>query len=100
MKKGLCEPNRCEITVKTPGKAIKTLWQAEKQVQKANFVSKWYVIHMIYGLNRYEIKKTRFLTGFSPFSGQNRLILDLVVAFERQQGFVGFYLNWTDARPF
>jgi len=22
---------------------------------------------MIYGLNRYEIKKTRFLTGFSPF---------------------------------
>ena len=24
---------------------------------------------MIYGLNRYEIKKTRFLTGFSPFFG-------------------------------
>ena len=39
---------------------------------------------MIYGLNRYEIKKTRFLTGFSPFSGQNQPVLILIVAFERQ----------------
>ena len=69
MKKGLCEPNRYEITVKIPEKAIKTRWKAEKQVRRANFVSKWYVIHMIYGLDRYEIKKTRFLTGFSPFFG-------------------------------
>ena len=59
MKKVLYEPNRYEITVKTPGKAIKTRWQADKPAQGVNFVSKWYVIHMIYGLNRYEIKKTR-----------------------------------------
>ena len=32
MKKGLCGLNRYEITVKTPGKAIKTRWQAEKSV--------------------------------------------------------------------
>ena len=30
MKKGLCEPNRYEITVKTPGKAKKTHGKAEK----------------------------------------------------------------------
>ena len=45
MKKVLYEPNRYEITVKTPGKAIKTRWQAEKPAQGVNFVSKWYVIH-------------------------------------------------------
>jgi hypothetical protein len=67
MKKVLCGPNRYETTVKTPGKAIKSHGKAEKPVRRANFVSKWYVIHMIYGLNRYEIKKARFLTGFSSF---------------------------------
>jgi len=46
MKKVLCGPNRYEITVKTLGKAIKSHGKAEKQVQKANFVSKWYVIHI------------------------------------------------------
>jgi hypothetical protein len=32
MKKVLYEPNRYEITVKTPGKAINTHGKAEKQV--------------------------------------------------------------------
>ena len=45
MKKVLCGPNRYEITVKTLGKAIKSHGKAEKPVQRANFVSKWYVIH-------------------------------------------------------
>ena len=55
MKKILCEPNRYEITVKIPKNAIKMRGKAEKPVRRANFVSKWYVTHMIYGLNRYEI---------------------------------------------
>ena len=45
MKKGPCEPNRYEITVKITEKAIKTRGTAGKQVRRANFVSKWYVIH-------------------------------------------------------
>ena len=45
MKKGLCEPNRYEITVKIPQKAIKSRGKAEKPAQGVNFVSKWYVIH-------------------------------------------------------
>ncbi len=70
MKKVLCGPNRYEITVKTLGKAIKSHGKAEKPVRRANFVSKWYVIHMIYSLNRYEINKTREQPGFSPFFPQ------------------------------
>ena len=42
---------------------------------------------MIYGFNRYEIKKTREQPEFSPFSGQKQLVLSLIVAFERQQNF-------------
>ena len=42
------------------------------------------VTFMIYGLNRYEIKKPRFLTGFSPFSGQKQPYFASFVAFERQ----------------
>ena len=75
MKIILCEPNRYEITVKIPKDSIKTRGKAEKPAQEVHFVSKWYVIHMIYGLNRYEIKK----------AGQNRPILWPIVAFERQQ---------------
>jgi hypothetical protein len=84
MEKGLFGPNRYENTAIIPEKEVKTRGKAEKPVQGVNFVSKWYVIHMIYGLNRYEIQKTRFLTGFSPFSGQKRPVLSLIVAFERQ----------------
>ena len=67
MKIILCEPNRYEITVKIPKDSIKTRGKAEKPAQEVHFVSKWYVIHMIYGLNRYEIKKTREQPGFSSF---------------------------------
>ena len=85
MKKRLCGFNRYEITVKkNPRKAIKTHWKAEKQVRRANFVSKWYVIHMIYGLNRYEIKKTREQPGFSLFLEKKRPTSSPIVAFERQ----------------
>ena len=60
MKKGLCEPNRYEITVKIPEKAIKTRWKAEKPVRRANFVSKWYVIH------RKNLAQAGFFQLYSP----------------------------------
>jgi hypothetical protein len=47
--------------------------------------SKPFPRHMIYGLNRYEIKKTREQPGFSPFSGQNQPVLSPIVALERQE---------------
>ncbi len=50
-----------------PEKAVKKRGKAEKPAQGVNFVSKWYVTHMIYGLVRYEIKKTREQPGFLPF---------------------------------
>lgn len=56
-------------------------------VQTVNFVSKPTIKHMIYGLNRYEIKKTREQPGFSPFLGQYCPISGLIVALERQQIF-------------
>ena len=70
MKIILCEPNRYEITVKIPKNAIKMRRKAENPAQGVNFVSKWYVIHMIYGLNRYEIITTGqaggLLCGYNP----------------------------------
>jgi len=45
MKKGLCEPNRYEITVRIPQKAIMR-GKAENPAQGVNFVAEWYVIHI------------------------------------------------------
>jgi len=39
---------------------------------------------MACGLKRCNCQKTRFLTGFSPFSGPNWPILSPTVAYERQ----------------
>ena len=72
---------RCNKTVKNNKKS---LVKGKKQAPGFGIASKWYICHMIYGLNRYEIKKTRFLTGFSPFSGQKQPYFASFVAFERQ----------------
>ena len=80
MKKGLCEPNRYEITVKIPEKAIKTRGKAGKQVRRANFVSKWYVIHKCSGLKRCRTENRRFSPVFFVFLAFPRFFKNRIFA--------------------
>ena len=100
MKKVLCGSNRYEITVKTLGKAIKSHGKAEKPVRRANFVSKWYVIHMFKGHNRFDPENQRKSLAFFVFRLFSRFFKNR--DFNEIHRFIFRFgtstLNWTEDR--